>query len=58
MQQLQTRDISSNDYDTLLRLDEHRNRWSNRDVTKCKYWEITGDRIEESKISEYQVCLL
>ena len=51
MQQLQTRDISSNDYDILLKLDENKNRCSNRDVTKWKYWDIN----EESKSSDYQV---
>ena len=54
MQQLQTRDISSNDYDILLKLDENKNRWSNRDVTKWKYWDIN----EESKSSDYQVKLV
>lgn len=50
MQQLQTREISANDYDQLLKLDEHRNKCNNKNITQCKFCELDDEETtEESK---------
>ena len=57
MQQLQTREISSNDYDMLLKLDEHRNRCSNKGVNKCIFCEASSSN-EELKRPDNELATL
>ena len=57
MQQMQTREISANDYDTLLKLDEHRNKWSNKATTKCKFCDECDSNEEMKRPNEELVEL-
>jgi len=48
MQQLQTKELSANDYDLLLQLDEHRNKWSKKDISKWTFCDNSNPDEEQA----------
>ena len=56
MSQIQNRELSANDYDMLLKLDEHRNKCSDKDITKWRFWEAKNNEEEKENPLEELNC--
>lgn len=53
MHQIQTRDLSANDYDLLLKLDDPRTKSNNKDISKWNFWDnLETEEQKESGLSE------